>query len=126
MLEDEPLRLISYLSILEYYRGILFMTSNRSEMIDRAFQSRIHLTLHYPDLTPESKEHIWRQLSSRSSAALTDDDFGRLRDLALNGRQIKNAIKNATMLANREKAALGVGHVKTVLAATQAVDVSQL
>ena len=95
-------------------------------MIDRAFESRIHLTLNYPDLTPESKEHIWRQLSRRSGieVALTDEEFARLRELPLNGRQIKNAIKNAIMLANRHKKAVSIGYVKTVLAATQSVDVS--
>jgi SpoVK/Ycf46/Vps4 family AAA+-type ATPase len=102
------------------------MTSNRSEMIDRAFESRIHLILNYPDLTPESKEHIWRQLARRSGieVTLTDDDFARLKELPMNGRQIKNAIKNAIMLANRHKKELNVGYIKTVLAATQSVNVS--
>ena len=34
-----------FLRILEYYEGFLFLTSNRVEEIDAAFESRIHLNL---------------------------------------------------------------------------------
>lgn len=102
------------------------MTTNRAQMIDRAFESRIHLTLRYPDLGPSAREHIWRQLAARAGTdtTLTDDDFERLKDLELNGRKIKNAIKNATMLAARQGTSVGVHHIRTVLAATQEVDIS--
>lgn len=115
------------LRILEYYRGILFMTSNRVEMIDRAFESRINLVLRYPDLEPLAREHIWRQLSARvggGETALTDLDFDRLKGIPLNGREIKNAVKNAAMLAARRGDLVGLTHIRTVLAATQVVDVT--
>lgn len=65
------------------------MTTNRTDAIDRAFQSRIHLTLHYPDLDPGAREHIWRQFvdtSSGSDHELDDGDFKRLSLLPMNGR----------------------------------------
>ncbi|EHL02853.1 hypothetical protein M7I_1116 [Glarea lozoyensis 74030] len=44
-------RLISiFLRKLEYYRGVMFLTSNRIDDFDPAFESRIHLTIHYPAL----------------------------------------------------------------------------
>ncbi|GJC77371.1 putative AAA domain-containing protein [Colletotrichum liriopes] len=49
-----------FLRLLEYHCGILIMTTNRADSIDRAFQSRIHLTLHYLDLDVKAREHIWR------------------------------------------------------------------
>lgn len=102
------------------------MTSNRAEMIDRAFESRIHLILRYPELGPSAREQIWRQLSARVGlgTALTDDEFERLKNLHLNGRQIKNAVKNAAMLASRQGSVVGIQQIRTVLAATQAVDTS--
>jgi len=36
-----------FLRILEYYDGILILTSNRVEMFDEAFKSRIQVALHY-------------------------------------------------------------------------------
>lgn len=104
------------------------MTSNRSQMIDRAFESRIHLTLRYPDLDPSSREQIWRQLSARAgpNTTLTEADFEHLKELPLNGRKIKNAVKNATMLAARQGNAVGIDQIRTVLAATQSVDVSRI
>ncbi|RMJ07908.1 hypothetical protein CDV36_012492 [Fusarium kuroshium] len=39
-----------FLRILEYYNGILFLTTNRVGTLDEAFKSRIHMSLYYPPL----------------------------------------------------------------------------
>ena len=44
---------------VEYYRGILFLTTNRVKAFDEAFLSRIHVALHFSELTQESKEQVW-------------------------------------------------------------------
>ncbi|GJC91403.1 ATPase [Colletotrichum higginsianum] len=121
-----------FLRLLEYHRGILIMTTNRADSIDRAFQSRIHLTLHYPDLDAAAKEHIWRQFVARSlsiserddgrgaaAASLADESFACLARLPLNGREIKNIVKVATLLACQEQTVLGMGQIETVLRATR-------
>ncbi|TGJ75550.1 hypothetical protein E0Z10_g10983, partial [Xylaria hypoxylon] len=36
-----------FLRALEYYRGVLFLTTNRVQTFDAAFTSRIHVALHY-------------------------------------------------------------------------------
>ncbi|KAJ6616286.1 hypothetical protein B0H10DRAFT_1949311 [Mycena sp. CBHHK59/15] len=48
-----------FLRRLEYFRGILFMTTNRFKNFDPAFQSRIHLSLHSGDLSRFAKEHAF-------------------------------------------------------------------
>ncbi|PYH87854.1 P-loop containing nucleoside triphosphate hydrolase protein [Aspergillus ellipticus CBS 707.79] len=110
-----------FLRVLEYYRGVMIMTSNRADAIDQAFQSRIHLTLHYPDLDPAAREHIWRRGTARAKRqhVLTDEAFQRLAQLAMNGRQIKNTIRIAALLAAQEDTSLGMEQVDTVLLATQ-------
>lgn len=40
-----------FLRALEYYNGVLFLTTNRVGTIDEAFKSRIHLSLYYPPLS---------------------------------------------------------------------------
>ncbi|KAJ5719810.1 hypothetical protein N7493_007388 [Penicillium malachiteum] len=110
-----------FLRLLEYYRGIMLMTTNRASTIDHAFQSRIHLTLHYPDLDPTAKEHIWRHFTSQLDLddTFTDDIYKRLSQLSMNGRQIKNTVKISALLAHKEKTKLGIQHVRTVLSATR-------
>lgn len=110
--------------MLEYYRGIIIMTSNRAETMDRAFQSRIHLTLRYPDLDPVAKENIWRYFVTRMKAdvSLTDTDYGRLAQLPMNGREIKNVVKISTLLAAQEEAKLGIDYIDTVLQATTEIE----
>jgi hypothetical protein len=44
--------------MLEYYKGVLFLTTNRVSTFDQAFESRIHLKLHYPDLNIQARKAI--------------------------------------------------------------------
>lgn len=96
------------------------MTSNRADTIDHAFHSRVHLTLQYPDLDSTARADIWRRFSTqrRATTALTDEDYARLAELPLNGRQIRNVIKIAMRLALQEKKAMSIEQVKTVFRAT--------
>lgn len=41
-------------------QGILFLTTNRVGKIDRAFKSRIHLSIYYPKLDLKSSIKIWK------------------------------------------------------------------
>ncbi len=48
--------------MLEYYEGILFLTTNRLDQFDEAFQSRIHLTVRLPELGQNERRAIWEAL----------------------------------------------------------------
>ena len=50
------------LRLVEYHRGILFLTSNRIESFDPAFQSRITLALRYEPLNLEGRVQVWENL----------------------------------------------------------------
>jgi SpoVK/Ycf46/Vps4 family AAA+-type ATPase len=105
-----------FLRMLEYYEGIMFMTTNRAGNIDAAFQSRIHVSIEYPELAVDSRRQIWTGLVKCSSVEheLSDADLDRLAQLPLNGRQIKNVLRSAQLLALRRKTPLSEGLVKTV------------
>ena len=49
-----------FLRLLEYYQGVMFLTTNRVASFDPAFESRIHLTINYPELSSDSRLHIWK------------------------------------------------------------------
>ncbi|KAI1807947.1 P-loop containing nucleoside triphosphate hydrolase protein [Daldinia bambusicola] len=90
-----------FLRALEYYSGILFLTTSRVTTFDEAFKSRIHVPIRYTDLSMKSREKVWRNLCRRVPAAINVDDAGfkELAEHSFNGRQIKNVIKAAESLA---------------------------
>jgi SpoVK/Ycf46/Vps4 family AAA+-type ATPase len=112
-----------FLRILEYYEGILILTSNRVGTFDEAFKSRIQLALHYPALGPYERLRIWENFLERLEK-LKDDaiDTGDLRDhLAdlqeeeMNGRQIRNAITTARQYAKWKGETLTYAQLKDVI-----------
>jgi ATP-dependent 26S proteasome regulatory subunit len=105
-----------FLRTLEYYEGILFMTTNRVNNIDEAFQSRIHVSLEYPNLNDVSRRQIWTNIANTREHAFSETDFDELATVDLNGRQIKNVLKTAHLLASRRKAKLNREAVNVVLA----------
>ena len=46
---------------MEYYRGILFLTTNRVGHFDDAFISRIHVIIRYDAFTDVERSKIWNQ-----------------------------------------------------------------
>lgn len=106
-----------FLRTLEYYEGILFMTTNRVDNIDPAFQSRIHVSLEYPDLSFDSRVQIWKNFLATFTLKpeISDADIEEFSMLKLNGRQIKNILKTSQLLAARKKSVLKRSFVDTVL-----------
>lgn len=86
-----------FLRMLEYYRGILFLTTNRGSNFDDAICSRINLFLSYPSHDEDSRRKIWTSLIKRAklSFELTED----LLKQELNGREIRNVLHIARMFA---------------------------
>lgn len=55
-----------FLRVLEYYEGILILTSNRVGTFDEAFRSRIQLSIHYKNLNAEDRALIWAKFHRAS------------------------------------------------------------
>ncbi|KAK4097689.1 cation channel-like protein [Parathielavia hyrcaniae] len=88
-----------FLRQLEYFQGILFLTTNRVETFDDAFQSRIHIALRYDNLDHRAKKAIFkifiervRVLEKINLMPFTEEDYTALARHELNGRQIKNTV----------------------------------
>lgn len=106
-----------FLRLLEYYQGVMFLTTNRASSFDPAFESRIDLTLHYPDLDFASRLKVWRTFVQPGSdkTSVTESEIATLAEESMNGRQIKNVVKTSRLLASRDKVPLQLEHVETVL-----------
>ncbi|KIN00164.1 hypothetical protein OIDMADRAFT_104143 [Oidiodendron maius Zn] len=95
-----------FLRELEYFQGIIFLTTNLYSTIDVAFRSRVHIHLLFDPLSFSSRRILWEKFLARLPAtelppAQSEDAQGgigkdALTELAkwdLNGREIKNSIK---------------------------------
>lgn len=132
-------------TIINYYEGIMVLTSNRVGTFDEAFKSRIQLSLHYENLTEGQRKKIWKNFLNRlkgldadllaSSSETGPEGGGRtklldptgidfddvecyLDDLAkyeLNGRQIRNAITTARQLAKFKNEKMSFHHLVHVI-----------
>ncbi|WQF86867.1 Putative AAA+ ATPase domain, ATPase, AAA-type, core [Colletotrichum destructivum] len=106
-----------FLRTLEYYGGILFMTTNRVQTFDDAFKSRIHVPLRYDDLPRESRMRVWRNFLGGVDGDVDVDEAGyeRLAVARLNGRQIKNVVRTARSLAAHKKRRLDYSQLQQVV-----------
>ncbi|KAK5625849.1 hypothetical protein RRF57_001565 [Xylaria bambusicola] len=134
-----------FLRVLEYYDGILILTSNRVGTFDEAFRSRIQLTLRYENLSQIQRHKIWENFvrrlealeSSRTAPAASSSsrtiraisgcgfDFQDIRahipemaERNLNGREIRNAISTARQLAMYKREPMGYKHLERVIKET--------
>lgn len=107
-----------FLRVLEYYSGILILTTNRVGDFDEAATSRIHCALYYPPLDRRRTLEVWRKgigrlkLQNGSCPIPVKFDRKEILDFARslwkdgyrwNGRQIKNALQTAVALAEWDK-----------------------
>ncbi|CAJ2507614.1 Uu.00g088000.m01.CDS01 [Anthostomella pinea] len=110
-------RIVSiFLRTLEYYEGILFLTTNRVRNMDEAFHSRIHFSLEYPPLDEQARRAVWRGFLDRQGGhEVGEQEVKKLARLDINGRIIKNVLKTGTLLASHKDERLGFEHLQTVL-----------
>ncbi|KAI1748298.1 hypothetical protein F4782DRAFT_551102 [Xylaria castorea] len=108
-----------FLRVLEYYPGILILTTNRVGSFDEAIKSRVHCALYYPKLNKKQTFRIW-QMNIKTLEELNEKLEPRLQvqfkkekieayakrhwkegkpENRWNGRQIKNAFQIAVSLA---------------------------
>lgn len=136
-----------FLRLLEYFQGILFLTTNRVEVcffpfphppdlltnipqtFDDAFQSRIHIALRYGDLSTKAKNAVFKMFIERvrvleniETMPFNEEDYNDLAKHNLNGRQIKNTVRTAQALAVNQKEPLSMIHIRRVLDVALAFD----
>ncbi|KAM0264403.1 hypothetical protein ACHAPA_008329 [Fusarium lateritium] len=111
-----------FLRQLEYYSGILFLTTNRVGVIDEAFKSRVHVSLAYPTIRAQETKEIWEGILNRiekdNKTAAIKIKFDRnallkfasqhyethkKTDTSWNGRQIRNAFQLAIALGHHDR-----------------------
>ncbi|ETI28430.1 hypothetical protein G647_00879 [Cladophialophora carrionii CBS 160.54] len=103
----------AFLRRMEYFNGLLFLTTNRVGQIDDAFISRVHVAISYPTLTADIRRKIWNGFFKK----LVKERVGKIKVALnakkwvldnvesqdeMNGRDIRNALQTAIRLAEFE------------------------
>jgi len=98
----------SFLRTLEYFTGLLFMTTNRGDDVDDAILSRCIAVIKYEYPNAESATKIWKVLSSEFQVELSDDLIGDLVKAfpRASGRDIKQLLKLSAKYAYGKKVPL--------------------
>ncbi|PNP80998.1 hypothetical protein FNYG_05465 [Fusarium nygamai] len=102
----------AFLRRMEYFKGLLFLTTNRVGQIDDAFISRVHVAIGYQALDEETRRKVWsgffRKLvrERAGKVQIAPDAKKWVLDTAgetnINGRDIRNALQTAITLAEFE------------------------
>ena len=115
----------SFARFLDYYQGIVVITTNRVSRFDGALMPRIDLTLGLPPLDRDRRLAIWRNqiqdlfddgIINKSQpadlCALASDEWSLDN---FNGHQIKKAVKAAKVVAERKGKGLRRRDIETML-----------
>ena len=129
-----------FLRKLEYYDGVLFLTTNLVHQFDDAILNRIHLTIRYDKLERVARKTIITRFLQSINGGRRLLDTGaeyvdRFACVSLNGRQVsflypraedwltdnvkvKNTIAIAIALANAKDEVFSSSHISQALAAS--------
>lgn len=111
---------------MEYFGGLLFLTTYRVGHIDEAFISRVHVIIGFEKLDPSKRKRIWANFLDK----LNRERKGRIRvtpggrsfaqgdemgAMEWNGREIRNALQTAIALAEYDLRESGEGDDSEIL-----------
>jgi AAA+ superfamily predicted ATPase len=84
-----------FLRTLEYFNGLLFMTTNRIDDVDDAILSRCIATIQYEVPPKDDAIRLWQSLSAQFNADLSDELIEKLTNTysQASGRDIKELLK---------------------------------
>jgi SpoVK/Ycf46/Vps4 family AAA+-type ATPase len=104
------------LQLLEEYRGIVILASNKKQNIDPAFVRRVRYVFEFPRPDTPERRRIWRHVIAElkgpetlSRLAATIETLAANVDVS--GAQIKNAVLASLFVARRGREPLAMTHL---------------
>jgi len=105
----------TFLRLLEYYNGVLILTTNRVKDMDQAFYSRISLAIRYNEFNHSSRKQVIQNLLETNGVTLDNESVTRISLMDVNGRQIKNAIRLSRFMARDNQRNVSAKDIMSVL-----------
>ncbi|MBU1173285.1 MAG: ATP-binding protein [Proteobacteria bacterium] len=97
-----------FLRVLEYHASVLFLTTNRPDLVDDAIASRCVARIDYPYPSKEEQEQIWKVLLELQNVTVTDEVIKQFVEThsSTSGRDIKNILKLARLVSKEKHKAI--------------------
>ena len=104
------------LQLLEEYRGIVILASNKKQNIDTAFIRRVRYVFDFPRPDAAERRRIWRQVIGELSGGeilkqLETTIEALTAAVELSGAQIKNAVLASIFVSRRSRDPLAMAHL---------------
>lgn len=86
-----------FLRVLEYHSTVMFLTTNRPDLVDDAIASRCIARIDYPYPTKDEQKKIWRVLADSAGVPISEKTIETIAEkhTNLSGRDVKNLLKLA-------------------------------
>jgi hypothetical protein len=93
-----------FLRLLEYYNGILFLTTNRETEVDDAIKSRVTAHIRYGVPAGDDRNRLWKIMSDQYGVGLTDKEIAACVAVFphISGRSIRQLIRLALFMAKQK------------------------
>lgn len=105
-----------FLRVLEYYRGVLFMTTNRGVLVDDAIISRLTARFIYKNPDFHAQVRLWKVLAEQNGIKLAEADITPIvtKFDKLSGRDIKNLLKLAYVMSLKKSQPINVELIASI------------
>ena len=105
-----------FLRVLEYYNGVMFLTTNRGQDVDDAIASRCIARIDYKVPVMRDQMRIWRVLSDVMGVVIIDSTIKKIvrKHKDLSGRDIKNLLKLGKLVCDTKKCKFTISIVNFV------------
>jgi broad-specificity NMP kinase len=92
------------LRVLEYHASVLFLTTNRPDLVDDAIASRCVARIDYEYPSKEDQMKIWRVLADSSGVNLSNEVIAEFasKHTKISGRDVKNILKLSRLIEVQE------------------------
>ncbi|MCM1983262.1 ATP-binding protein [Lyngbya confervoides] len=104
------------LQLLEEYRGIAILATNKKQNVDTAFTRRIRYIIDFPRPDTAQRQRIWQQVLNELCGLQTGQRLASgitaiAASVDLSGAQIKNSVLASIFIARRSRAELAMAHL---------------
>ena len=105
-----------FLRVLEYYRGVLFMTTNRGTLVDDAIISRLTARFIYKNPDFHAQIRLWGVLAEQNGIKLAEAEIKPIVEKypKLSGRDIKNLLKLAYVVSLKHKKPIDIRLINSI------------
>ncbi|KAK3989084.1 P-loop containing nucleoside triphosphate hydrolase protein [Cladorrhinum sp. PSN332] len=110
--------LLAFLRNAEYFRGVIFLTTNITRPLDRAVLSRAQVHLTFSSLVSSQRVKVWENFAKwlpEEVGCLSADDISRLAAWKINGREIKNILNMSISWCRKKDRKVNVEDIESLL-----------